>query len=79
MSGGSGRIFPGKPPDLRIAAVSWIVLGGIYTLIIAVSPGSPAPPRPKIAPSRSDGAIIGSELIAQPFFRARIFLAGRRR
>ena len=59
---------------LRTAAVSWVVLGGIYTLLIAGFARIAAPSSAQGSLIRDGaGAVIGSELIAQPFSRPGYF------
>jgi potassium-transporting ATPase KdpC subunit len=53
---------------LRIAAISWIAFGGIYTILIAGFGRIAAPSSSRGSLIRnSDGVIIGSALIAQKF------------
>jgi K+-transporting ATPase ATPase C chain len=59
---------------LRTAAVSWVVLGGIYPLLIAGFARIVAPSSAQGSLIRDGaGAVIGSELIAQPFSRPGYF------
>jgi len=59
---------------LRIAAASWIVLGGIYTLFITgfARLAAPSSAEGSLLRDRS-GVTIGSELIAQPFSKPGYF------